>query len=247
MPGLEDASFLKSGNVATIYRLSAEQAGILLQAIIERNPYLDTELSISANSLEESLPFVDQDALFAVPEGNPILRAHLIYERAPGLAKRKKLAVKAERGSLDCEVCDFNFLRMYENRGLDFCEVHHRFPLAKNFPRETALADLAIVCSNCHRMLHRQPLITVEELRKSIFHMRPALQYKGYEGSVIYGPEDHLLYGRLLGIRDSFSYDGTSIAEIEASFHETVEEYISDCRERGKPIRAYETNLNESI
>jgi predicted HNH restriction endonuclease len=31
---------------------------------------------------------------------------------------------------------------------------------------------LAIVCANCHRMLHRRPFHTVEEVRQIILHHR---------------------------------------------------------------------------
>jgi HNH endonuclease len=39
--------------------------------------------------------------------------------------------------------------------GKHFCEVHHRKELSQSDgERTTRLKDLAIICSNCHRMLH---------------------------------------------------------------------------------------------
>ncbi|WP_353890373.1 HNH endonuclease [uncultured Citrobacter sp.] len=53
------------------------------------------------------------------------------------------------------------------NIGSDFCEVHHINPLSEtNDQTETSLDDLAIVCSNCHRMIHRiKPAPSIDEFK----------------------------------------------------------------------------------
>ncbi|MFN8627648.1 MAG: HNH endonuclease [Candidatus Binatia bacterium] len=71
-----------------------------------------------------------------------------------GLVEAKKHEAAAS-GSLSCEVCGFDFEATHGTLGRGFCEVHHRTSLARSGPVQTALRDLAIVCSNCHRMLHR--------------------------------------------------------------------------------------------
>ncbi len=73
-------------------------------------------------------------------------------------------------GFLACEVCDFNFEDKYKSLGRGFAECHHRKPLSElTQENKIQLKDLAIVCANCHRMLHRtRPLKTVEELKKMI-------------------------------------------------------------------------------
>jgi 5-methylcytosine-specific restriction protein A len=50
------------------------------------------------------------------------------------------------------------------------CEVHHRIALGSGHgERRTRLADLAIVCSNCHRVIHRsKPMLTIEALRTKL-------------------------------------------------------------------------------
>ena len=48
--------------------------------------------------------------------------------------------------------------------------------------------------------------------------MSQTLQYKGYEGSVLYSAEDKLLHGRLLGIRDFVLYDGLGVTALEMNF-----------------------------
>ena len=57
--------------------------------------------------------------------------------------------------------------------GDGFVECHHRTPLAA-LPgvTTTRLTDLAIVCANCHRMLHRRPYHTVEQLREVVHSHR---------------------------------------------------------------------------
>jgi len=93
---------------------------------------------------------------------------HKYYERDPIIiAKKKALAV--ENTTLFCEACEFDFERHYNGHGTGFIECHHKFPIAKNGIRTTQLEDLALVCSNCHRMLHRKNkagnYYTVPELR----------------------------------------------------------------------------------
>ncbi|WP_221409629.1 HNH endonuclease [Klebsiella pneumoniae] len=50
-----------------------------------------------------------------------------------------------------------------------FCEVHHLIPLHKSDGVIiTKLSDLAIVCSNCHRIIHKtSPMISIDELSKT--------------------------------------------------------------------------------
>lgn len=97
-------------------------------------------------------------------EGRTVTREHLIRERNPRLIAAKKRSAN----SLACEVCGLDFLARYGELGLDFCEVHHRVPLA-NGERATTLDDLAIVCSNCHRMLHRlEDPAALDRLRASL-------------------------------------------------------------------------------
>jgi 5-methylcytosine-specific restriction enzyme A len=78
--------------------------------------------------------------------------------------------VKKDTGRLACEACGFDFEQRYGAIGLDYCEVHHRIAIASlDGQKATRLSDLAIVCSNCHRMLHKtKPMLTVEKLRKRL-------------------------------------------------------------------------------
>lgn len=103
-------------------------------------------------------------------EGSRALVTHRRIERSMKLVASKRRAVLKATGVLACEVCSFDFLQFYGPIGLEFCEVHHLRPLADLTEKQTTtLSDLAVVCSNCHRMLHRgRPCFTLDELKNQI-------------------------------------------------------------------------------
>lgn len=100
-------------------------------------------------------------------EGRVFWRLHRARERnAKLVAKRKRLAFE-KAGRLVCEVCEFDFEAQFGEVGSNFMEAHHVRPIAAMMPGDkTRVDDLALVCANCHRMLHRRrPPYTIEELR----------------------------------------------------------------------------------
>ena len=104
-------------------------------------------------------------------EGRKRLRMHarLEHVRNSALVRNAKRLFKKEHGKFFCEACGFVFEHQYGSRVRDFIEAHHRTPIAdlKETVRVTS-KDLAMVCSNCHRMLHRPKWITIEQLRDTI-------------------------------------------------------------------------------
>lgn len=100
-------------------------------------------------------------------EGRLLTRLHRTRERDQRLVKDRKRKALNETGKLVCEVCDFDFAKRYGDLGEGFIEVHHTKPV-HTLPEDgkTKLEDLALVCSNCHRMIHStRELISIEELR----------------------------------------------------------------------------------
>ena len=70
-----------------------------------------------------------------------------------------------------CMACDFCFEDVYGEWGAGFIEVHHLIPIAESGPRETnPETDLAVLCANCHRMVHRRRgiALTLNELRAKL-------------------------------------------------------------------------------
>ncbi len=115
-----------------------------------------------------SSPTIDDEEEF--PEGRILTQLHMIRERNPSAVRRKKRQVLDRTSHLRCEACEFDFLDVYGELGRAFAECHHQVPISELHPdQSTRLTDLAIVCANCHRMLHRsRPLLAVEALRKLI-------------------------------------------------------------------------------
>ena len=116
-----------------------------------------------------SVPDIEEEELSA-PEGAPSLRQHLHRERNPKIVAAKRRQVLAATGRLACSVCAFDFRQFYGELGSEVCEVHHLRPLADaDGEVQTRLDDLAVVCANCHRMLHRsRPFLTLEQLKSKI-------------------------------------------------------------------------------
>lgn len=92
------------------------------------------------------------------PEGKKKARLHISRERNPKVIRdAKKLFEDTHNGRLFCEICKFEFSAIYGELGKGFIEGHHLVPLSE-IDKETItkVEDIAIVCSNCHRMLHRR-------------------------------------------------------------------------------------------
>ncbi len=108
----------------------------------------------------------------SVSEGRQrIIKEHKVRERNPTIVRRKKDSVKKQKGCLACEACGFDFAKHYGELGEDFIECHHKKPVAQmKIDSITSLDDLALLCSNCHRMIHRPAnheadSLTVERLK----------------------------------------------------------------------------------
>lgn len=73
---------------------------------------------------------------------------------------------------LVCNVCGFNFEEVYGERGSGYIEVHHVEPIS-TYDGEQPVdpkTDLITVCSNCHRMIHRNPndVLTIQQAQAII-------------------------------------------------------------------------------
>ena len=104
-------------------------------------------------------------------EGRVALRLHRQRERNPALARKKKRQALKTKGRLACDVCAFDFPVTYGDLGEGYIECHHLVPVSewRGEVRITRLSDLALVCSNCHRMLHRRrPWLSIDDLRAVI-------------------------------------------------------------------------------
>jgi 5-methylcytosine-specific restriction protein A len=101
-------------------------------------------------------------------EGRLLTRRHLSRERNRKLVEKKRKQAMRKHGRLACEACGFDFASRYGVRGQGFMECHHLKPIATLGEGEkTRLADLALLCSNCHRIIHRsKPWLSVGDLKR---------------------------------------------------------------------------------
>ncbi|SDP78235.1 HNH endonuclease [Desulforhopalus singaporensis] len=70
-----------------------------------------------------------------------------------------------------CQICEFDFSKIYGQIGDGFIHVHHKVPLSEIGEEYflDPINDLVPVCPNCHAMIHRRkPVFTVEELKRLI-------------------------------------------------------------------------------
>jgi predicted HNH restriction endonuclease len=103
---------------------------------------------------------IDHSAPRSAKEGR--IREHLAKSRYRESLLRKAKIAKALAGSPDrklrCEVpgCGFCFEEVYGKLGRRYAHVHHLEALSAA-PGEvtTTIEDLAIVCANCHSMIHK--------------------------------------------------------------------------------------------
>lgn len=109
----------------------------------------------------------DGDEIFEVKEGAVIYKLHKFRERKSSIIKKKKEREFLRLGKLPCETCTFDFFQKYGNLGYKYIECHHRTPLSEfSKSTKTTLSSLALVCSNCHKMLHRKANdMSVERLK----------------------------------------------------------------------------------
>ena len=56
------------------------------------------------------------------------------------------------------------------------------------------------------------------------------MSYNGYSARVEFDAEDRLFVGHIAGIRDIVGFHGKSVAELEAAFHEAVDDYLAACK-----------------
>ena len=78
--------------------------------------------------------------------------------------------------------------------------------------------------------------------------MMNVIKYKGFIGSVNYSAEDRAFYGKVEGINDLVTFEGTTVDELEEAFKYMVEEHIQDCEQEGKPAeKSYKGSFNVRI
>lgn len=102
------------------------------------------------------------------PEGRIVERKHKTRERNSEVIQIAKANFKSKHGRLFCEICGFDFLINYGDIGYDFIEAHHTIPVSEMTEGHTTRPeDIALICSNCHRMLHKKrPWLSMKDMKE---------------------------------------------------------------------------------
>jgi len=78
--------------------------------------------------------------------------------------------------------------------------------------------------------------------------LKNVMKYKDYIGSVHYNTEDEVFYGKIEGINDLISFEGSSVSELKSAFEEAVSDYLELCKLNGKePQKVYKGTFNIRI
>lgn len=74
------------------------------------------------------------------------------------------------------------------------------------------------------------------------------LIYKAFIGTVAYSSDDELFYGKIDGINDLVTFEGSSVSELKKAFEDSVDEYIDLCQELGKDVsRSFKGSFNVRV
>lgn len=60
------------------------------------------------------------------------------------------------------------------------------------------------------------------------------LTHKGYSAHVEFDDEAGLFHGEVLDTRDVITFQGTTVQELIQAFHDSVDDYLEYCQERGE-------------
>lgn len=147
----QNAAFRYEG----VFEYESHEGGNPKKFVLRRiKPEIETaaEKDIEAYQVEE---------LF---EGSSEKRYVNYYERNP---KVRATAIRIH--GTRCMACDFDFEKVYGERGKGYIEVHHVVPISKSdgMKQVNPKKDLVVLCANCHRMVHRDKdhVLSLDELK----------------------------------------------------------------------------------
>lgn len=78
--------------------------------------------------------------------------------------------------------------------------------------------------------------------------MKNYLEYKGYIGTVEFSAEDKIFFGKIQGINDLVTFEGSSVDELEKSFQESILDYLETCSFLNKaPEKVFKGSFNVRV
>lgn len=124
--------------------------------------------SITASTKETADELLEEFPSFVAETDLRKMRHHMRIERDD----RKLIKEVKKRKGYVCECCGFDFEKVYGDIGKNYIEAHHKQPIHQlkgKVIKLDAEKDFIVLCSNCHKMIHRlDDPSDLEKLKKSL-------------------------------------------------------------------------------
>ena len=71
-----------------------------------------------------------------------------------------------------------------------------------------------------------------------------SMAYKGYFAKINFDERDSIFWGKVIGIKDSITFEGETVAQLTEDFHNAIDHYLADCKKEGRtPDKPYSGKL----
>ena len=71
-----------------------------------------------------------------------------------------------------------------------------------------------------------------------------SMTYKGYFAKINFDERDSIFWGKVVGIKDSITFEGETVTQLTEDFHNAIDHYLNDCEKEGrKPDKPYSGKL----
>ncbi len=71
-----------------------------------------------------------------------------------------------------------------------------------------------------------------------------SMTYKGYFAKINFDERDSIFWGKAIGIKDSITFEGETVAKLTEDFHNAIDHYLADCKnENYLPAKPYSGKL----
>lgn len=100
----------------------------------------------------DDLPLPEDEVEFS--EGKSATKVHIRRERSAKLRK-ELIDLRLKQGGMSCDLCAKDGSEIDPDLRISMFECHHIIPLSVVGETKTKVKDMALLCANCHRLLHR--------------------------------------------------------------------------------------------
>jgi 5-methylcytosine-specific restriction protein A len=119
----------------------------------------------------DDLPLPEDEVEFS--EGKSATKVHIRRERSAKLRK-ELIDMRLKQGGMSCDLCATDGSKIDPSLRISMFECHHIIPLSVVGETKTKVKDMALLCANCHRLLHRaiakrKQWLSIEDAKRFLF------------------------------------------------------------------------------